>query len=311
MQLSQLEYFVALAREKNFGRAAEQSFISPSAFSEAIKKLENELGVRLVDRGKQTSELTADGRLLLPFAEKILNLVDELREMAQPDAHESRVRVRLGVIPWAGALSTQLASRITRAYPRVRVEIAMGTTDWLLNALHHRELDAAIVLPEHDDYTGLRTAPLHEDRLVVIASPACFAGAGLESTACEAGRITEANPVGLTLPAITGKDLGRLPLCLLNTQMAARAKLDAALAERGLVVRPRIEADSLYTQFAMVEANNWAAVVPASAVRNHYRRYGLEVRSLIEPAVTLHPVLAWCDEEPLTRAVQVALSVFS
>src|SRR3546814_14126438 len=124
MLLTQLEYFVALAREHHFGRAAAVSHVTQSALSEAIRKLETELGTSLVNRGRTFEGLTAEGERVLVWARKMLDdhraLIDEV--ITQPRALTGVVRI--GVIPSATVAAADLIASPADAHPLLRAPCA-------------------------------------------------------------------------------------------------------------------------------------------------------------------------------------------
>src|SRR6478735_3425407 len=117
MQLTQLEYFVAVAREQHFGRAAASCFVSPSALSEAIRKLEIELGVPLVRRGRVFEGLTPEGGRALVWARRALAADRALRDELAAAQEKLSSEVRFGVIPSAVNRAATLLTALTSRHP--------------------------------------------------------------------------------------------------------------------------------------------------------------------------------------------------
>jgi LysR family hydrogen peroxide-inducible transcriptional activator len=146
MELHQLRYFCAVAREGNFSRAAERQRVAQPSLSQQIIKLETELGARLFDRFSRSARLTPFGRAFLPRASAILRQVAdaqaEIREMAGAEQGE----VTIGGIPTiAPYLLPQCLSAFTRQHPNVRVNVVEEITPILLDRLHNGTLDMALL----------------------------------------------------------------------------------------------------------------------------------------------------------------------
>ena len=171
MQFRQLEYFVAVARERHFARAAEACYVSQPALSASIAKLERQLGVTLINRDHNFEGLTAEGERLAVWARRILAEKDGFKtELAAVQSGISGT-LRLGVEPTASTSLAQPVAAFCAAHPlaRVRVESRLSASE-LRRRLREFELDAAIAHFDDDDDAGLHFVPLYEERYVVVAS---------------------------------------------------------------------------------------------------------------------------------------------
>jgi len=153
MNLRDLRYLVALAEHKHFGRAAEASFVSQPTLSTQIKKLEDELGVALVERTPRKVLLTEVGREIAQRARDILNEVDQIRAIARRTLDPESGTVRLGIFPTLGPyLLPHVVPHIRERFPRLELLLVEEKTEILLRQLREGRLDAAILaLPVHDD----------------------------------------------------------------------------------------------------------------------------------------------------------------
>jgi len=115
--LRQLEYLTALARERHFGRAAQACHVSQPALSAAIRKLERELGVALVNRQQRYDDLTPEGRALLPWAQQALASLDGLTAEAARLRHSLTGTLRLGVIPTALNAASLITGPLLERHP--------------------------------------------------------------------------------------------------------------------------------------------------------------------------------------------------
>jgi LysR family transcriptional regulator, hydrogen peroxide-inducible genes activator len=160
LSLRDLEYAVAVAHERHFGRAAERCGVSQAALSEQVRKLESVLGVALFERTKRHVEPTTRGIALIAQAELLLADARRLLDNAQRSAEPFTGELRLGVIATLGPyyLPTLLHKGRER-FPRLVLHLTEGRTAELLARLRHGELDAVLLaLPVSSD--GLTTAPL-------------------------------------------------------------------------------------------------------------------------------------------------------
>jgi LysR family hydrogen peroxide-inducible transcriptional activator len=153
MNLRDLRYLVALAEHRHFGRAAEASFVSQPTLSTQIKKLEDELGVALVERTPRKVLLTEVGREIAQRARDVLNEVDQIRAIARRTLDPESGTVRLGIFPTLGPyLLPHVVPQIRERFPRLELLLVEEKTEFLLRQLREGRLDAAILaLPVHDD----------------------------------------------------------------------------------------------------------------------------------------------------------------
>ena len=153
MNLRDLRYLVALAEHRHFGRAAAASFVSQPTLSTQIKKLEDELGVALVERTPRKVLLTEVGREIAQRARDVLNEVDQIRAIARRTLDPESGTVRLGIFPTLGPyLLPHVVPRIRDRFPRLELLLVEEKTEVLLRQLREGRLDAAVLaLPIHDD----------------------------------------------------------------------------------------------------------------------------------------------------------------
>ena len=166
MELRHLRYFVAVAEELHFTRAAERLHVAQPAVSEQIRKLEADLGVRLLNRTKRTASLTDAGATLLAEARRVLQRVEAAR-LATHDAHDHRTsRLRIGYTPASlPATVARALQQLTSSMPDLKTAMEPGFGHELIAAVRDEILDAAIVsLPVPT--TGLRTTGLGHERTV-------------------------------------------------------------------------------------------------------------------------------------------------
>jgi LysR family hydrogen peroxide-inducible transcriptional activator len=168
MELHQLRYFLAVARTKNFSRAAEQCHVAQPSLSQQIMKLEDELGEKLFERTKREVALAPAGDLLKAHAERVLLEVESARDNVREMRGLVRGRVTLGVLPTiAPYFLPRRLRKFTAKYPAVEVVVHEDTTDQLASALLAREVDLAVVsLPV--ERVGLVAEEFFEEKLLVV-----------------------------------------------------------------------------------------------------------------------------------------------
>jgi DNA-binding transcriptional LysR family regulator len=251
MELRHLRYFVAVAEELHFRRAAERLYVAQPAVSEQIRKLEAELGVRLFDRTHRSVYLTEAGKALLGEARRVLRLADAAQHAARNASAHTRARLRLGYVPDVLPSSVPRAlQHLAAGGARIEISLETGTPLGLIAGVRDGAVDAAVVsLPA--PIKGLRVTPLETQPLVVALPTA------------EARR----HEGGVTLASLA-------PDRLVMLQRAANPALhDAVVAEcrsariaPALVeaAEPRVEAVLL-----AVAAGAAAALLPASVGDRH------------------------------------------
>ncbi len=242
MLFRQLEYFVALAREQHFARAAAACYVSQPALSEAIRKLEQELDVPLVRRGRTFQGLTPEGERLVLWARRIMADHDALKHEITALKSGLAGQLRLGLIAAASTTSALLVDEFCARHPLARVQIDSGLpSSEIVARLQRFELDAGVIYLSGDDPSDLMVIPLYQERMVLIASDTLLAAPTKQ---------------------LSWKELTVLPMCLLKPAMRGRQAVDRALAENGLSITPQIETDSVDALYAHVSTGRWASLVP-------------------------------------------------
>jgi DNA-binding transcriptional LysR family regulator len=243
----QLEYFVAVARERHFARAAEACYVSQPALSASIAKLEKELNVTLINRGRSFEGLTPEGERLVHWAKRIL--AEQRAFKAEVAAVQSGITgtLRLGTEPTASTTQALPVAAFCAAHPLAKVQVSsrLSTTE-LSRQLLDFELDAAIAHFAPEDRTGLHVMPLYEEKFVVLV------------------------PGDQPLPqsdVMTWADAAQLPLALLTPDMRIRQVIDQAFMESGAIVTPQVETDSVASLYAEVGVGAWASIVPHTWLR--------------------------------------------
>jgi DNA-binding transcriptional LysR family regulator len=174
IELRHLRYFVAVAKERNFGRAAITLGIAQPPLSAQIHDLERELGVELFDRRKRQIEITPAGAAYLVYAERMLALVDEGTEAArraQRDDVESLSVGFFGSMTYGYDLLPNILARFAKKHPHVRTTLHEMRTDEQLVALRQGRLDLALALIPSKRDPNVIAIPLYTETLVAVLPP--------------------------------------------------------------------------------------------------------------------------------------------
>ncbi|GAA5117078.1 LysR family transcriptional regulator [Pseudonocardia adelaidensis] len=145
MEVRQLRYFVAVAEELHFGRAAERLHVAQPAVSQQVGRLERELGVRLLERTSRRVTLTGDGRRLLDEARAALSAVDRVRAVAADLTASRAAQLRVGTTPGVGQRLSRAAAALRADVPDLSLTLVDGTVAAHLAALRAGDLDIALV----------------------------------------------------------------------------------------------------------------------------------------------------------------------
>ena len=245
MTLTELRYIVALAREHHFGRAAEKCFVAQPTLSVAVKKLEDELGVVLFERGSGEIRATPVGEIIVRQAERVLGEAARIPELAQSAGDPLVGPLRLGAIHTIGPyLFPSLVPLLHRRAPRMPLYLHEDFTVRLVERIKAAELDVAIVaLPVHEP--GLVVQPVYDEAFRVLV-PADHPWAG--EAAIDAGLLPEQ------------------PLLLLGRGNCFRDQVLDLCAQAGTGGPQVLEGSSLETIRLMVASGVGLTVMPASAV---------------------------------------------
>lgn len=236
MLLRQLEYLVALARERHFARAAEACHVSQPSLSAAISKLERELGVPIVSRGRRFESLTPEGERVLLWAHRMLADRDALHQDLSRMRESLSGVLRIGAIPTALPTAPLLTTPFCERYPHVRVVLESLSSREIVQRLDEFELDIAMTYVD----SSVRALPLYEERYVLL---------------------TPADEEIASRPVARWADVAALPLCSLTTKMRNRRILDGIFADAGVQPVPVIEADTVATLYAHVATRKWSSVI--------------------------------------------------
>lgn len=289
MLLRQLEYFVAVARERHFARAAESCYVSQPALSTSIAKLERELSVTLINRGQNFEGLTPEGERLVVWAKRVLAEHDALKAEAAAMRSGISATLRLGTGPTVSTTSARPVAAFCALHPLARVKVCsrLSSTE-LLRQLRDFELDVAIAHFGQDDHSGLEVVPLYEEQYVLLVSGEQLVPA---------------------VRTITWAEAAQLPLALLTPDMRFRQFIDKAFASSGATAAPQVETDSVASLYSHVATGAWASVVPHTWLRAMPVAGAARAIRLVEPDTRAQISMAIHAATPGSVAARAFLNV--
>jgi len=168
MTLTELKYIVAVARERHFGRAAKACFVSQSTLSIGVKKLEEELGTVLFERGRNEVTLTSRGEQIVEQAQQALEEVDRIRQIAQQEKGQLVGTLRIGAIHTIGPyLFPGLIPILHEKVPEMPLVVKEDFTSNLTTQLKQGQLDVIIISYPYEE-PGIVTQPLYDEPFVVL-----------------------------------------------------------------------------------------------------------------------------------------------
>jgi len=278
MTLTELRYAVAVAREKHFGRAAEACSVSQPTLSVSIKKLEEELDVRIFERGASEVSVTPIGEEIVRQAQAVIEAAAEIRETAKRRKDPLTGPLRLGVIYTIGPyLLPELVRQAIERVPQMPLMLQENFTAKLLESLRTGELDCAIMAEPFPD-TGLAIAPLYDEPFMV-AVPSAHPLARRKSISAEELKLEKMLLLG------TGH-------CFRDHVLEVCPEYAAFTAGEADGMRKTFEGSSLETIKYMVASGMGVTVVPQLSVPADPQLHLVYV-PFSKPAPTRRVVLAW------------------
>ncbi|MBI1220648.1 MAG: LysR family transcriptional regulator [Rhodobacteraceae bacterium] len=284
--IDKLEMFIALARERHFGRAAEACGVTQPSLSMAIKQLEEQLGVQLVWRGSRFGGLTPEGQRVLEWARQIVGDTRTMREEMRAARQGLSGRIRIGVIPTALTTASQLTMRFAKRHPNVRFTIYSRTSIEILEMLENLEIEAGVTYLDNEPLGRVTSVPLYREKYTLVCAPGHI--------------LFERLDVGWA-------EVGVSPLCLLTPDMQNRRIIDQQLASAGVTAGPTVESNSTVVIIAHVVSGHWATILPTKLAEFHARGKKLRIIPIRGPEVEHSVGLIAPHREPHTPVLAALL----
>jgi LysR family transcriptional regulator, hydrogen peroxide-inducible genes activator len=291
MNLKDLKYLVALADTGHFGKAAERTFVSQPTLSAQLKKLEEYLGVKLVERQPRNVQLTEVGKQVVVRARRMLDEGDQIVALARNNKDPFAGRLKLALIPTIGPyLLPRVMQKIRKALPQLGLMLYEHQTEALLKRLHDGEVDLGIMaLPIAQD--GMETRELYEEAFTVA----------LPNHHALAAKST------IKVPDLKGQTLLLLEdgHCLRDQALEVCSRIDIREPED-------FRATSLETLRQMVVAGLGITLLPETAVESPFgSQRGLTIRQFSKPVPTRNVGAVWRKSSTRTEAIAAVCDILA
>jgi DNA-binding transcriptional LysR family regulator len=274
-----LDFILALARERHFGRAAEACGVTQPTLSAALKQLEEQMGVLLVNRGSRFKGFTPEGERVLDWARRIVGDTRTMREEIKALRHGLTGRLRIAAIPTTLAMVAALTTPYRERHPNVQFTVYSRTSIEILELLDNLEIDAGITYVGNEPLGRVSAVPLYHERYRLLTSADA--------------------PLG-NRDTVTWAEVAQVPLCLLTPDMQNRRIIDRLLQGAGGESRPTLESDSMILLFSHVRTGRWASVMPAKLAETLGLTDTLRAIPITEPEAVQNIGLVVPAREPMT-----------
>lgn len=288
LDFGQLEAFVQVAAHHSFSRAAEALQLTQPSITARIQALERELGEKMFERGGRSVRLTDAGTILLPYAERILQMLREAKEGVEEVRSVQAGRLRLGS---ALTISTYVLPRILRTfhsrYPGVEVMVHTGRSEQVLNMLLSDEVQVGLAHSlVHPD---VETVDLYADEVILVANPDHPFAANRQATI---------------------EEVGSQPVILADRGSSYYSLTHGLFRQAGVVPNVAMELDSMEATKRMVEEGLGIALLPRVCLERELKQGLLtEVAITNAPAISRQIALIYRKSRKRVRTVQAFLEV--
>jgi DNA-binding transcriptional LysR family regulator len=288
MDIRQLQYLVALAREKHFTRAAQACHVTQPTLSGRIRQLEQELGVPIVARGQRFHGFTADGERVLKWAHAILDNWGSLQQEIETLRNTSGSlagRLSVGVIPTALPMAGLITRAIRERHPDVELTVLSQSSIDILRSLEEFSIDVGLTYLDNEPIEGMRSEAIYMERYCLL--------------------LRADHPMA-SAAAISWTEAAREPLCLLTPDMQNRRIIDRAFRAVNCAPAPRLETNSVINLCANVHLMGLATIIPEYFLEVMGPISDVRAVPLTEPFVEHSVGLVAVDRDPISPLVLAA-----
>jgi DNA-binding transcriptional LysR family regulator len=286
MDIRQLQYLAALAREKHFTRAAAACNVTQPTLSGRIRQLELELEVPIVERGQRYRGLTPEGERVLKWAQVILKDWQAMQEeLGHLKDHETGLkgRVVLGGIPSALPMIPLLTKKIRTIHPGIDFTVLSHSSEEIIRGLADFSIDVGITYLDNESIEGLLASPLYIERYCLF--------------------VPETHPLAAR-ETVTWREAAREPLCLLTPNMQNRRIIDRAFETANCHPTPRLETNSVINLCSNVRLMGLASIMPQYILEVLGNVSGIRAIPLSEPKLEHSVGLVVADRDPLSPLIE-------
>jgi DNA-binding transcriptional LysR family regulator len=260
--IEKLEFFITVAKERSFSRAAELCGVTQPTLSAGIKQLEDSLGVLLVNRSSRYHGLTAEGERVLEWAKRIVADSRAMRQEVRTLKEGLSGQLKIAAIPTALGIVSALTTPYRAKHPAVRFTVISASSTEILSMLDNLDIDAGLTYLDNEPLGRVRTVPLCVERYRLLT--------------------TADNPLG-DRDRVTWAEVGRIPLCLLTPDMQNRRIVDRLIRDAGSEPAPTLESNSVILLFDHVKTGRWATVMPEKLAKTLGVAAPIRAIPIVEP----------------------------
>jgi len=239
--IEKLEFLIAIAHEKHFGRAAEACGVTQPTLSAGIKQLEDTLGVMLVRRGSRFLGFTDEGERVLDWARRIVSDARALRQDVEALKRGLTGHLRLAAIPTALPMVAVLTTPFQARHPQVRYTVLSRTSEEVLELLANLKIDAGLTYIDNEPLGNVTKAALYQERYCLLTA--------------------KGNPLAERL-SLTWAEAATVPLCLLTRDMQNRRIIDRNLQKAEADATVMLESNSMIVLFSHIQSGRWSSIMP-------------------------------------------------
>ena len=277
--IDKLEFLIALARERHFGRAAEVCGVTQPTLSSGLKQLEESLNTLLVIRGSRFEGFTPEGERALEWARRIVGDSRAMRQDLDALRHGLSGEIRIAAIPTALPMVSTLTTPYRASHPNVHFTIFSRTSIDVLRQIENLEVDAGLTYIDNEPLGRVISVALYREEYRFLTSADA--------------------PLG-ERDSVTWVEVGKVPLCLLTTDMQNRRIIDRILRSVGVEPAPTLQSNSMVVLYSHVRTGRWASIMPAVLADNLGLTPAVRSIPIVEPEVTHTIGLVAPQREPMT-----------
>ena len=264
MEIKNLEIILALDSEKHFNRAAEKLRISQPALSMKLKSLENEIGVKLVRRGKNYIGLTPEGEALKDKFQKIIKEYSNIKQLSSELKNNLTGNLSIGVIPTALIDISFLLNNFVKKFQNVKLQVFSMPSNEIDKNLHDFKIDLGISYLENEPILGVEKIPLYKETYYLISKREDLKD----------------------LKSINWHQCGDLDLCLISKENQFRRILDAVFKENNINPKVLVESNSLTHIYSHVNSSNFSTIMPYIFTQSFNYDEGTNFIKLVSPEIS-------------------------
>ena len=259
MEIRQVRYFVMVAQTGSFSQAAKELFISQSTLSQQIQQLENEVGVKLLERNTRKVTLSEYGQEFLPYAKNLIYDAEACLGSIMDVRNIATGKLVIGVTYTFSSVMVDLLKEFIRDYPGIRLSIRTALMEELMDMLERNEIDLALSYDPGHKYDNIESTELFRSGICVIAR--------------------DTHPLAQKV-SISLEELSRLKLALPVSGMQARDKFDSVLAEKGIKMNIAVEVNDMQILQKLVRDTELVTVFSRNAIKNSVGLKALEIENI-------------------------------